>query len=54
MDTRYIGGDDGLAVSLVGLGCNAFGRRVDERGTHAVIDAALAAGVNFFLSLIHI
>ena len=41
MDRRYIGGTDGLKVSLVGLGCNAFGRRVDEKGTHAVIDAAI-------------
>ena len=47
MDRRYIGGTDGLKVSLVGLGCNAFGRRVDEKGTHAVIDAAIEAGIDF-------
>jgi aryl-alcohol dehydrogenase-like predicted oxidoreductase len=37
-----------LAVSLVGLGCNNFGRRVDQTGTRAVVDAALDAGVTFF------
>ena len=47
MDRRYIGGTDGLKVSLVGLGCNVFGRRVDEKGTHAVIDAAIEAGIDF-------
>ncbi len=47
MDRRNIGGTGGLDVSLVGLGCNAFGRRVDEKGTHAVIDAAIDAGIDF-------
>jgi aryl-alcohol dehydrogenase-like predicted oxidoreductase len=37
-----------LDVSVVGLGCNNFGRRVDEEGTRAVVDAALEAGVTFF------
>jgi aryl-alcohol dehydrogenase-like predicted oxidoreductase len=37
-----------LEVSVVGLGCNNFGRRVDEEGTRAVVDAALEAGVTFF------
>jgi aryl-alcohol dehydrogenase-like predicted oxidoreductase len=36
-----------LDVSDVGLGCNNFGRRLDFEGTRAVVDAALAAGVNF-------
>lgn len=48
MERRRIGGDGGLDVSLVGLGCNAFGKRVDEKGTHAVIDAAIDAGIDFF------
>ncbi len=48
MDRRTIGGVGGLSVSLVGLGCNAFGRRVDEKGTHAVLDAAIEAGIDFF------
>jgi len=37
-----------LEVSVVGLGCNNFGRRVDQTRTRAVVDAALDAGVNFF------
>ena len=48
MDRRIIGGIGGLSVSLVGLGCNAFGKRVNETGTHAVLDAAIDAGIDFF------
>lgn len=40
-------GDSGLDVSVVGLGANNFGRRVDLTGTRRVIDAALDAGVSF-------
>jgi aryl-alcohol dehydrogenase-like predicted oxidoreductase len=40
-------GDSGFQVSIVGLGCNNFGRRVDLAGTRAVIDAAIADGVTF-------
>jgi aryl-alcohol dehydrogenase-like predicted oxidoreductase len=32
-------------VSVVGLGCNNFGMRLDLDGTRAVVDAALDAGV---------
>jgi aryl-alcohol dehydrogenase-like predicted oxidoreductase len=35
-------------VTVVGLGCNNFGGRLDEEGTKAVVDAALEAGVTFF------
>src|SRR3954467_11531356 len=35
-----------LDVTVAGLGCNNFGRRLDLAGTRAVIDAALDAGVN--------
>ena len=45
MEKRRIGS---LEVSLVGLGCNNFGRRLDEQATAAVVDAALDAGINFF------
>jgi aryl-alcohol dehydrogenase-like predicted oxidoreductase len=45
METRNIGS---LKVSIVGLGCNNFGRRLDARATADVIDAALDAGINFF------
>jgi aryl-alcohol dehydrogenase-like predicted oxidoreductase len=45
METRTIGS---LEVSVVGLGCNNFGRRLDAAQTASVIDAALDAGINFF------
>jgi len=41
-------GNSGLLVSVVGLGCNNFGSRVDLNGTRAVVDAAIEAGINFF------
>jgi aryl-alcohol dehydrogenase-like predicted oxidoreductase len=48
-DMRYRRlGDSGLVVSVVGLGCNQFGRRVDADGTRAIVDAALDHGLNFF------
>src|SRR5215216_208013 len=40
-------GRSNLAVSVVGLGCNNFGRRLDRAGTRAVIDAALDARITF-------
>jgi aryl-alcohol dehydrogenase-like predicted oxidoreductase len=45
MDTRRIGS---LEVSVVGLGCNNFGRRLDSDSTSAVVDAALDVGITFF------
>ena len=45
METRKIGS---LDVSLVGLGCNNFGMRIDEAGTKTVVDACLDEGINFF------
>ncbi|MEU8376829.1 aldo/keto reductase [Micromonospora sp. NPDC048894] len=41
-------GDSGLVVSVVGIGCNNFGRKLDIDGTRAVVDAALDAGITFF------
>ena len=35
-------------MTVVGLGCNNFGGRLDEEGTRRVVDAALEAGVTFF------
>ena len=37
----------GPEVSVVGLGCNNFGRRVDLDGTRAVVDTALEQGITF-------
>jgi aryl-alcohol dehydrogenase-like predicted oxidoreductase len=41
-------GDSGLPVSVVGLGCNNFGRRIDRDASHAVVDTAITAGVTLF------
>jgi aryl-alcohol dehydrogenase-like predicted oxidoreductase len=41
-------GDSGLAVSVVGLGCNNFGRRIDIDATKAVVDAAIDNGITLF------
>ena len=43
--TRALGA---LQVSIVGLGTNNFGMRIDEEKSHRVIDAALEVGINFF------
>jgi aryl-alcohol dehydrogenase-like predicted oxidoreductase len=47
LPTRSLG-DDGPEVSVIGLGCNNFGRRVDVDGTRAVVDAAIEQGITFF------
>jgi aryl-alcohol dehydrogenase-like predicted oxidoreductase len=44
MHTRTLGS---LHVSVIGIGCNNFGGRLDEAGTRKVIDAAIDAGINF-------
>ena len=45
METRRIGS---LEVSVVGLGCNNFGWRIDADASAAAVNAALDAGINFF------
>jgi aryl-alcohol dehydrogenase-like predicted oxidoreductase len=45
LEKRRIGS---LEVSVVGLGCNNFGMRLDQKASAQVIEAALAAGINFF------
>jgi aryl-alcohol dehydrogenase-like predicted oxidoreductase len=45
METRQIGS---LTVSVVGLGCNNFGRRLNADGTASVVHAALDAGIILF------
>jgi aryl-alcohol dehydrogenase-like predicted oxidoreductase len=47
MPTRQLG-HSGVEVSVLGLGCNNFGRRVDLAGTRAVVEAALDEGAIFF------
>jgi len=47
LPTRRLG-DSGLEVSVIGLGCNNFGRRLDLEGTAAVLSAALGAGMTLF------
>ena len=44
MDYRPLG-DSGLMVSAVGIGCNAFGRRVDLDGVRDILAAARETGV---------
>ncbi|PRZ43417.1 aryl-alcohol dehydrogenase-like predicted oxidoreductase [Antricoccus suffuscus] len=41
-------GDSGLQVSVVGLGCNNFGRDSDLEMTRGVVDAAIDAGITLF------
>src|SRR3954454_9222 len=41
-------GMSGLVVSVVGIGCNNFGRKLDTDGTRAVVDAAFDAGITLF------
>ena len=45
METRRIGS---LEVSLVGLGCNNFGARIDDQRTKEVVDAVVDAGITLF------
>jgi aryl-alcohol dehydrogenase-like predicted oxidoreductase len=45
LETRQIGS---LEVSVIGLGCNNFGKRLDPAATSAEVHAALDAGINFF------
>ena len=47
MDYRRLG-RSGLEVSVVGIGCNNFGRRCDQEQTTAVVDQALEVGINLF------
>ena len=45
MDYRRLG-RSGLEVSVVGIGCNNFGRRLDLDGTAAVLNQAIDEGIN--------
>lgn len=41
-------GRSGLRVSLIGLGCNNFGGRIDLAATRKVVDAAIDNGITLF------
>jgi aryl-alcohol dehydrogenase-like predicted oxidoreductase len=41
-------GKSGLQVSVVGLGCNNFGARVDAAGTQAVVNQCIEEGITLF------
>jgi aryl-alcohol dehydrogenase-like predicted oxidoreductase len=45
MEKRPLGS---LQVSVVGVGCNNFGSRLDQSGANDVVGAAIDAGINFF------
>ena len=47
MEIRNLGGS-GLRLSLVGLGCNNFGGRIDEESSRKVIDKAFDLGITHF------
>jgi aryl-alcohol dehydrogenase-like predicted oxidoreductase len=47
MEYRQLG-RSGLTVSALGLGCNAFGARIDADRTQQVVDAAIEHGITFF------
>ena len=47
MRMRTVGSSE-LEVSVVGLGCNNFGSRLDAAGARRVVEAALDAGVTLF------
>ena len=46
MEYRQLG-NSGVRVSVIGMGTNQFGRKVDQAGVNDVIDAALDLGINF-------
>jgi aryl-alcohol dehydrogenase-like predicted oxidoreductase len=45
MEKRKIGS---LDVTVIGVGCNNFGARIDESRTKEVVDSAIGIGINFF------
>ena len=47
MEYRNLG-NSGLQVSIVGLGCNNFGMRIDAAATEVVVNTAIDAGINLF------
>ncbi len=46
MEYRQMG-ESGVRVSVIGMGTNQFGRKVDQAGVDQIIDAAIDLGINF-------
>ncbi len=46
MEYRQLG-NSGVRVSVIGMGTNQFGNKVDQAGVHAILDAAQELGINF-------
>ncbi len=46
MEYRQLG-NSGVRVSVIGLGTNQFGGKVDQQGVNAIIAGALDLGINF-------
>jgi len=48
-DMRYVPlGRSGLTVSVVGVGCNAFGARIGDEVVERIVDTAIERGVTLF------
>ena len=47
MEKRSLG-NSGIQASLVGIGCNNFGMKIDLEASRVVINAAIDAGITFF------
>jgi aryl-alcohol dehydrogenase-like predicted oxidoreductase len=45
LDKRKIGD---LEITIIGIGCNNFGSRLDSASTDAVVHVAMEVGINFF------
>jgi len=46
MEYRQLG-SSGVRVSVIGMGTNQFGRKVEQEAVNEIIDAALELGINF-------
>jgi aryl-alcohol dehydrogenase-like predicted oxidoreductase len=46
VDYRQLG-NSGVRVSVIGLGANQFGGKVDQQGVNEIVASALDAGINF-------